>query len=754
MLQRPQFKPQFHVETIKGEGVFLLSEAGAVVLHGRLPQLVAPLINGRRSVDEVVDELALHASAAEVYYAFLELERMGYLVEDALPLNRCEAAWWFAQGVDPWTAWSRLAEARVAVSAIGDVAVESFRSALRSLRVTVGDVGQLLVVITDDYLRGALQAINKDALQSGRPWLLVKPVGSILWLGPLFRPGITACWACLAQRLRANRPVETHLRARTGRTEVLPVSLGWSPSTLNVTLNLAAGEVARWVVRGKSEFEGAVVTLDIRSGKTRTHVVVRRPQCPTCGNRSAGRPPVGPVALHSRRKVLTRGGGHRAVRPDETLARYQHHVSPITGAVTLLERLAPGVDVPISAFGSAHGLGTAQDSLNVLRGELLRSCGGKGVTGLQAQVSGLCEALERYSAGFTGDEPRRRAALCDMGAEAVHPDSYTLFSDRQYRERHRWNARRSHYCLVPPPFDPNAPIDWSPLWSLTRREVRYLPTGLLYFGYPSRTEEEDYVQTSNGLATGNNLEEAILQGFLELVERDSCAVWWYNRVHRPAVDWRSFDNWESFDEDYVQRIAGFLETRGRSLWMLDLTNDLQLPTFVALSRRLDDGPERILLGFGAHLDAGVALLRAVTELTQMFTWLLTAKDEEQVPDGQMAPITADWLRTATLANQPYLVPDQDTPARRASDFTRLWSDDLVEDLRFCQSLVEQHGMEMLVLDLTQPDVGLPAVKVVVPGLRPHWARLAPGRLYDVPVQLGWLAQPLLEEQLNPMPMFL
>jgi hypothetical protein len=46
------------------------------------------------------------------------------------------------------------------------------------------------------------------------------------------------------------------------------------------------------------------------------------------------------------------------------------------------------------------------------------------------------------------------------------------------------------------------------------------------------------------------------------------------------------------------------------------------------------------------------------------------------------------------------------------------------------------------------------LKVIVPGLRHFWARFAPGRLYDVPVRLGWLPQPLAEEQLNPIPMFL
>jgi len=63
-------------------------------------------------------------------------------------------------------------------------------------------------------------------------------------------------------------------------------------------------------------------------------------------------------------------------------------------------------------------------------------------------------------------------------------------------------------------------------------------------------------------------------------------------------------------------------------------------------------------------------------------------------------------------------------------------------------------MEMLVLDLTRADAGMPAAKVIVPGLRHFWARYAPGRLYQVPVAMGWLARPLAEDELNPTPVFI
>ena len=72
----------------------------------------------------------------------------------------------------------------------------------------------------------------------------------------------------------------------------------------------------------------------------------------------------------------------------------------------------------------------------------------------------------------------------------------------------------------------------------------------------------------------------------------------------------------------------------------------------------------------------------------------------------------------------------------------------------CQQIVESKGMEMLVLDQTRPDIGLRVVRVIIPGMRHSWKRLGPGRLYDVPVQMGWLPTPLEESQLNPISMWM
>ena len=79
------------------------------------------------------------------------------------------------------------------------------------------------------------------------------------------------------------------------------------------------------------------------------------------------------------------------------------------------------------------------------------------------------------------------------------------------------------------------------------------------------------------------------------------------------------------------------------------------------------------------------------------------------------------------------------------------STDTREDVESCRLLVEARGMEFLVLDQTRPDIGMPVVRVIVPGMRHFWARFAPGRLYDVPVSMGRRERPLAEADLNPAP---
>jgi bacteriocin biosynthesis cyclodehydratase domain-containing protein len=751
MLKRPRFHPHFHVEVVPGEGVFLLSHSRQTLLRGRLYELVAPWLDGR-TADDVCRQLRDKASPAQVYYALNQLECKDYLCEEEEALPSGQAALWASQKVAPQKAAQRLAERSVVVRSLGAEA-GPLRQLLKALHVRVADDGPADVVLTDSYLRSELQAHNAEAVSASRPWLLVKPSGRQVWIGPLFRPGQTGCWWCLAHRMRANSPVATYLQERNGCGGAVINDVAATPATLQVAWGLAANAIASWVVHGDlPELNGKVQTLDLPTWRLQTHTLIRLPYCPVCSDPQPSFGPAGRqvLSLHreSAKKTFTGDGGHRVVPPEETLARYGHHVSPITGAVPLLEPAAPANDGVLHVYVAGSNLARPHMNLAQLRGDLRTLSAGKGITDVQARASALCEGLERYSGVFRGDEPRHRTRMCQLGEAAVPLGDCLLFSERQYRQRETCNAASgSRFSFIPVPFDPEAEIEWSPVWSLTRSEVRHLPTAFCYFDYPQPDEQTFCVACSNGNAAGNTLEEAILQGFLELVERDSVALWWYNRLRRPGVDL------DSFDEPYLGRLETFLQKHGRTFWVLDLTADLGIPVFASVTRRTDGPPEQVLLGFGAHLDPRIALLRAVTEMNQMLSAPLLEPEGKELGDPSADPETARWLKTATVANHPYLLPAEGSP-RTAASYPQTWADNVLEDVHRCQALVEGRGMEMLVLDQTRPEVGLPVVKVIVPGLRHFWARLAPGRLYDVPVALGWLPRPLAEEELNPVPMFL
>src|SRR5262249_46896418 len=152
---------------------------------------------------------------------------------------------------------------------------------------------------------------------------------------------------------------------------------------------------------------------------------------------------------------------------------------------------------------------------------------------------------------FQGDEIRVSRRFKDFArGEAIPPNDVLLFSDTQYRQAARQTNQPQDESPTPAPFDPSAEIEWAPVWAMRDQRFRYLPTSMLYFFYSGPNQ---IAADSNGCAAGNTLAEAIVQGFLELVERDAYAIWWYNRLHRPAVDLAQLD--DAFARELQSRLA-------------------------------------------------------------------------------------------------------------------------------------------------------------------------------------------------------
>ena len=744
LVERPILPPHITLHPSGGDSALLVSETGAQLVEERRYVDILPLLDGTRARREVAAALAGRYSALEVNTALAALAAQGLAVSAEYAMDRRTAAFWSGLGATPLFAEERLAAAPVTLRGAGAGRIVGALADFGARVAAADEDAALSVWVAPDYLDDSLARANRRRLSRGGDWIPVAPEGARALFGPVFRPGAGGpCWACLAHRVRGNSEAESFLRARGAASAP---RLG-PPALAEAALRLAAAGIAQWLVLGDAApLRGHAMSLEAADLGVRRHRVARRPQCPACGEAAQRRPDreSEPVQLASSPAPAHTSGGLRAVPPEETMRRHAHLVDPVSGVVARFGPLAPEGDPWLHVFRAGANLALRTADPRLLRNSLREWCSGKGGTAAQARASALCEAVERRSGVWHGDEIRRRARFADFAdGDALHPGDVLLFSARQTANAYALNAGGPVRNLVPAPFDAEAEMDWTPVWSLTGERRRWLPTQMLYYAAP--TGDRVYAPPdSNGCAAGNTLEEAVLQGFLELVERDAFACWWYNRARLPEADPASFG------DPWLSRARERYRERNREMWLLDATHDLGVPVFVAVSRRTDKPAEDIIYAAGAHFDPRLAALRAVTELNQYLAVAGGARADGTGYLGGGAD-TLHWWRTAKLADHAWLAPGGGArpTARPAPGMA-----DLRDAVEHGRALVEARGMEFLVLDQTRPDIGLPVARTIVPGLRHFWPRFAPGRLYDVPVAMGWRDSPADEADLNPVPVII
>lgn len=607
--------------------------------------------------------------------------------------------------------------------------------------VPADDSPVLTVLAVDDLVRTASVLA---APPTAAPVLAVQAVGDRALVSPLLHVD-GSCAACLAARIRTRRAPDFVAAARVG-LDVPPVAGTPHPAAVPLLTGVvvaAAQACARsdWpsVERARS-----LLVVDPASGRAEEHRLVPVPGCPSCDPGGAS-----VLATHLARPLHAAhesassdsGGGLRVRDPEETWRDHAHLVSDVVGVVPYVR---PTGRPELRAFSAGPNL-AAGDDLVLLRSRLRSGSGGKGLSLSAARTGALAEALERTSLRSRGTEPHRRTRMADLEG-AIHPNAVQLFSDRQLdraaalRVLEIEDPMAAGHHRVPARFDVEAEHDWSPIADLRSGEVRWLPSSLVWFSWPGLPP--DYPSgSSNGAAAGNTVTEAVLQGLLERVERDSVALWWHPRCRRPAFD---LDAWDD------PRIAAALAPQralGSEVWVLDLTSDLGIPAAAAVGVGVEPLPHVPLMGYGAHLDPVVAVVRALTELAQMQAPLTMSEGE--VPLDGLGPHERRWFAEVTVASEPWLAPHGRVAPPAAPEHHDVGEalDDLVERLT-------SRGLSVLWADCTRPDIGLPVVRTWVPGLRHFWNRYAPGRLYDVPPALGWCAPGYGEDDLNPRPMIL
>ncbi|MEN9985098.1 MAG: hypothetical protein RI925_600 [Pseudomonadota bacterium] len=570
-------------------------------------------------------------------------------------------------------------------------------------------ISPLRLVVCDDYFDPRLPTLHAECQAAGVAWLPLRISGDALWFGPYFdyQPG-HACWHCLDARLARNQPVRAHWRnLNSSQHQGVPLSANADAARMRLRT------LTTYLAQPLTEWPLLTVHAD---DKVCVHPSPQRPQCSACGNPDwLAMHQHQPLRVHPARKLLGVAGGARTQTSHETVTRLIAEVSPVSGVVADLCALPSLGDMSVYHSQFFRPLVSGLDSLTRV---VAQSCLGKGASDAQSQASALCEAIERYAAGYQGDEAVVMGRAHSLSTLCVLPQSLLFFSAEQ-RAQARPGERAAHLLC-----EDDTLMAWSPAWSLTHHSARLLPLAACYADVPAPWS--DYASwSSNGCASGNCREEAILQGLLEVVERDAVAIWWYNALPRPA---------------YPSQHAGpaWLRTTQAlgsdwDSWMLDLTHDMGIPVVAAIARHTTSG--NWALGFGCSLEPTLAAERALTELIQL------------VAANKCLPAhwrDADAARVAFLHPAP---PPASPPAWPAAHA------DIAEDIHTCVQALQRCGLEVLVHDYSRPDIPLHTVKVVVPGACHIWPERANPRLYQVPVALGWRDTPIAADALNPWDLY-
>jgi ribosomal protein S12 methylthiotransferase accessory factor len=379
-----------------------------------------------------------------------------------------------------------------------------------------------------------------------------------------------------------------------------------------------------------------------------------------------------------------------------------------------------------------------------------RATGGTALTEEVALAKAIGESVERYCADLGDSRDVLNASFNSLGADAAtDPARFALYHPRQYSQR--------GFPFVPP--DARTVIGWVEGYSLTRDVPTLVPAGLVHLSYPWRRDECFDMGPVSGYACGNTLEEAVLSAICEVIERDAFMVSWYNRLPVPAFELRAAQS------DALRETLDRYHATPARLHCTNITSDVGIPVACAVMVSRQPGWPAAVVATAAHLDPEQAIVRALHELAANHLYIRSYFENPhgRRPQSPHEVVTPEdhglfYCAPAQLPLLDLLV--QPRWSVRPSDIIPCaLSDDVKANVEYCLERLAALDLEVIVVDLTTPDVdslGLKVVKVLIPGTQPldfgtRWQHLGGRRLYETPVRMGYRRTPPQVDELNRLP---
>jgi len=372
-------------------------------------------------------------------------------------------------------------------------------------------------------------------------------------------------------------------------------------------------------------------------------------------------------------------GTHRTATPEETLARISPHFARC--GITRLADVT-GLD----RLGIHTVIGHRPNS------PTLSGSAGKGFSLAAATVSAAMEAIEFHHAEHLR-LPHVEAAWNDLPADGRIP------LDRLPGTKHG-------------SFRPDRPEIWTWGWDLINgRPVAAPWTSVGLHSMPPGTKpgaRSFYAMGTNGLASGNHILEAVAAGLYEVIERDSVACWRYagDRLSwpTPRVDL------DSIDAPTVRDLLHRFEQAGIRPLLFDVTTDLGVPSYMAIVYDREMRKTGMNRGYGSHLEPAVAMCRALTEAVQSRLVLIAGSRDDF--------FRRDLVRNQNADGNAEIAALEATPINTDGRRHRNHATPTFEgDITVLLTVLHRAGIEQaLVFDLTLPEIGIPVVRILVPGL--------------------------------------
>ena len=307
---------------------------------------------------------------------------------------------------------------------------------------------------------------------------------------------------------------------------------------------------------------------------------------------------------------------------------------------------------------------------------------GKGATVEESRISAIMEGIERYSS--------------ELHDRRVHLAPYQEMLARG-------RVINPKDLILPEEVDLERLMPWTEGFDIVNNEEVILPAHAVFHPLP-HNYRGPFRTTTNGLASGNTFEEAVFHALSEVIERDAWSLVEACRDTGPCVTGITDPAILAMQEKFAK---AHVEVRVR-----DITSDVGIPTMAAVA---DDvllkDPMLLTIGIGTHTSARIAVMRALTEVAQSrLTQIHGAREDTTLAElrkkmgyDRAKRINSYWFRDNGT---------EDYSGIRSSD-----TDDFRKDIENIIVALGKQGLDrVIVTDLTREEIGIPVVRVVVPGL--------------------------------------